>query len=158
MTQMPSTLPQLFHQRIAESSANDALFVRREGHYVGTSWRALAADVLSVASALIKLGVRPGDRVAQFSENRHEWIVVDLAIQLAQAVHVPIHAPLTGEQAAYQIDHSGARVVFLSTPAQADKLANLPRAWSSDLRFYSFEYYSRQIGRESLEDLAWRDK
>ena len=33
----------------------------------------------ALAAALVKLGVKPGDRVIQVSENRYEWIVLDLA-------------------------------------------------------------------------------
>ena len=69
----------------------------------------------TLAATLHAVGVRPGDRVAQVSENRYEWIVVDLALHLLGAVHVPIHVTLSGEQIAEQIAESGARVVFVST-------------------------------------------
>src|SRR5688500_17716893 len=94
------TLPQLFASRIAESAEQPAVFIRRDGKFQATTWKDFARQVRSLACGLVELGVQPGDRVAQFSENRYEWLVVDLAIQLAQAIHVPIHAPLTGEQAA----------------------------------------------------------
>ncbi len=77
-----------------------------------------------LASQLISLGVAPGDRVAQLSENRYEWIVGDLAIHLCQAIHVPIHAPLAAPQIGYQIHHSGTRVVLVSTAVQQEKLAS----------------------------------
>lgn len=141
-----TTLPQLFHERTSASADNVGVFVRREGRLVGMAWREFAEDVRSVAAGLIRIGVQPGDRVAQFSENRYEWLVVDLAIQLAQAIHVPLHAPLTGEQAAYQIDHSGAVVVFVSTPTQLAKLASLPRSWRPSLQFFSFDPCDTKIG------------
>ena len=150
MTKRATTLPILFHNRIAASASRDAVFVYREGGYAGITWGEFAREVFTVAAGLVKLGVSPGDRVAQYSENRYEWLVVDLAIQFAQAIHVPIHAPLTGEQAAYQIDHSGTDVVFLSNAAQADKVANLNRAWRSDLHFFSFEEYPRTIGDRAV--------
>jgi long-chain acyl-CoA synthetase len=68
--------------------------------------------------------VAPGDRVVQVSENRYEWIVLDLAIHLAQAVHVAIHSTLSGAQMAYQIRDSGAQLAVLSTPEQAAKIAS----------------------------------
>lgn len=149
----PTTLPALFAARIAESGERPSVFVRRDGRYVSISWNEFARYARSVAAGLAKLGIRPGDRIAQFSENRYEWLVVDQAIQLVQAVHVPIHAPLTGEQAAYQIDHSGAAVVFVSTSDQADKLANLDREWRPETRFFSFENYSRSVGEQPV--IGW---
>src|SRR5688572_10052943 len=110
----PTTLPRLFAARIAQSAEQPSVFVRRNGKYAGVTWDEFGHEVRCLAAGLVNLGIQPGDRVAQFSENRYEWLVVDLAIQLTQAIHVPIHAPLTGEQAAYQIDHSGAAVVFVS--------------------------------------------
>jgi long-chain acyl-CoA synthetase len=146
MSTCPATLPALFAARVADSADRPGLFVRREQRYVGITWRELAETVRSCAAGLIERGVRPGDRVAQFSENRYEWLVVDLAIQLAQAIHVPIHAPLTGEQAAYQIDHSGAVVLFVSTSAQAAKLAGLPRDWPSTLHCFRFDPEPMELG------------
>ena len=73
--------------------------------------------------ALVRLGVKPGDRVILVSENRYEWIVLDLAIQMARAIDVAVHSTLTGPQIAYQIVNSGAKIVFVSGPEQAQKLA-----------------------------------
>jgi long-chain acyl-CoA synthetase len=77
--------------------------------------------------------------VIQLSENRREWIVCDLAIQLAQAIHVPVHAPLTGQQIAWQIADSGAQVVLFSTASQAEKLAGEADRLPAALKFYSFD-------------------
>jgi long-chain acyl-CoA synthetase len=68
------------------------------------------------------MGVQPGDRVVQLSENRPEWVVTDLAIQFAQGVHVPIHSTLAGPQVVEQIRDCGAKLVLVSTAAQAEKL------------------------------------
>ena len=56
-------------------------------------------------------------------ENRYEWIVVDIAIQIARATDVAVHSTLTGPQIAYQINDSGAKIVIVSGTEQAQKLA-----------------------------------
>ena len=86
------------------------------------SWREVGHDVRRMAAALIGLGVQPGERVIMLSPNRYEWIVCDLAIQLARAVHVPVHASLSGPQIAHQIVDSGAVAVILSGEEQTEKL------------------------------------
>lgn len=121
------TLVQLFTRRLAESGDRPALFVPEERSAAVTwrpvTWSALGNQVFTLAGALRRLGVRPGDRVVQVAENRPEWIVADLAIQFARGVHVPIHATLAGPQVVEQIRDCGARVVLVSTAAQAEKLA-----------------------------------
>src|SRR5205814_2080020 len=84
-------------------------------------------------------GIEPSDRVALVSENRYEWIVVDLAIQLARGVHVPIHPTLAGPQIAWQLRHCGCRLAFLSGPHQVAKLAPLEDELPAGMRWFTFD-------------------
>lgn len=107
---------------------------KRHGLYRDLSWAEVRRAADLVASGLMALGVRPGDRVAILSENRVEWIVADLAIVTAGAVGMPMHSPLTPNQVAYQLAHSGAVGVFVSGPCQAAKVAEVLEELP-DLRF-----------------------
>ncbi len=80
-------------------------------------------DVEHLALALRAFGVRKGDRVGLLSENRYEWAMVDLAILALGAVTVPVYPTLTAEQCRAVLADSGARVLFVSTPAQFEKIA-----------------------------------
>ena len=124
------TLISLFFRRVEADGSRPALWTCQQGAFRSRTWNEIAQDVRRAAGVLTTLGVEPGDRVVQVSENRYEWIICDLAIALARGVHVPVHASLTGAQIAYQIADSGARLVVLSTPAQAAKLAEaaLPKS------------------------------
>ncbi|HTI50396.1 MAG TPA: AMP-dependent synthetase/ligase [Planctomycetaceae bacterium] len=102
---------------------NTALRFKRFGRYQDLDWLDYRHQADGAAAGLVELGVKPGDRVALFSENRYEWLVADYAILSAGAANVPLHAPLTAPQAAYQIDHSDARGIIVSNQAQADKIA-----------------------------------
>lgn len=117
------SLASLICHRIAATPDRTAVRYLREGGIQKQTWQQLARDLYRLAAQLISLGVQPGDRVAQLSENRYEWIVGDLAIHLCQAIHVPIHAPLAAPQIGYQIQNSGTRVVLVSTAVQQEKLA-----------------------------------
>ncbi len=70
-------------------------------------------------------GIPKGDRVAILSENRPEWTIADFACLLLGAVVVPVYTTLTGEQTAYILQDSGARVVFVSTEKQLLKVRNI---------------------------------
>ena len=59
-------------------------------------WNDLAHEVRRLAAGLRRAGLQPGDRIVQVSENRYEWILVDLAVHLARGVHVAVHSRAFG--------------------------------------------------------------
>jgi long-chain acyl-CoA synthetase len=86
------------------------------------TWGEAARDVRRTARALISLGVQRTDRVAIVGPNRPEWLMADLGALAAGAVPAPIYPTLTGEQARYIADHSGAAVAVVSDEVQERKL------------------------------------
>ena len=71
------------------------------------------------SSALQRLGVRQGDRVAYLAPNTHAQLESFYAVPQIGAVLVPLNYRLTADDFVYLINHSGARVVC----AHADYLA-----------------------------------
>ena len=63
------------------------------------------------SSALQALGVSPGDRVATIASNSLAHLEAFYAVPQIGAVLVPINYRLTGDDVAYILEHSGARVV-----------------------------------------------
>ena len=97
---------------------------------VGEQWRPISsqefvAKVGGVVSALTSWGIAKGDRVAILGENRHEWVVADLACFLLGAIVVPIYTTLTAEQTAYMMKDSGARAIFVSRGKHLDKVLSI---------------------------------
>lgn len=115
-------LAELFCRQVDRNADRRAVRFRQAGAIRQRTWGEFAEDAYRLADGLRRLGVASGDRVAQLSENRYEWMVADVAIHLARAIHVPIHAPLAAPQVAYQIEHSESRVVLVSGEQQQAKL------------------------------------
>lgn len=135
-----ATLAELLLRRFRENGRHIALHAPgAAGGDRTLSWAQLEAEVLHVARELRAAGIEHGDRVAQFSENRLEWILVDFACLLEGAVHVPLHASLSPQQAIGQIRHSGARLAFVSSPAQAARLMSVREQWPDDLALITYE-------------------
>jgi long-chain acyl-CoA synthetase len=61
------------------------------------------------------------DRVAILSENRYEWMVVDLAIQMVGAINVSLYTTLPPNQCEYILKDSEAKIFFVSTGIQLKK-------------------------------------
>ena len=77
-----------------------------------------------VGQGLLQQGLRPGDRVAILSENRPEWAIADYACLTVG--HRPTCRSIPAcrlQQLTPMLYDSGAAAVFVSTAAQAAKLA-----------------------------------
>ncbi len=62
------------------------------------------------------------ERAAIFAPNRVAWAAAALAIQAAGGVLVPVYPANTAEQAAYVLEHSDAKVVFVDTAALLERV------------------------------------
>ena len=91
-------------------------------------WKTISAVqirnwVYATARQLQAWGVKKGDRVILLSENRPEWAIADFACLLLGAADVPIYATQTAEQCLFVIQNSEARIAFVSSRKQYEKLA-----------------------------------
>ncbi|HYC13220.1 MAG TPA: AMP-binding protein, partial [Stellaceae bacterium] len=85
------------------------------GTRVHSTHRDWAARVRSLAGALRGIpGLDPGERVALTMTNSPEYLEAMFAIWHAGLVAVPINAKLHREEFRYILEHSGARLVFVS--------------------------------------------
>ncbi|HVO78310.1 MAG TPA: AMP-binding protein, partial [Methanomassiliicoccales archaeon] len=75
----------------------------------------LRSDMLRAASALSKLGVSKGDRVAVVGWNSTRYLTIDVAIGLLGAVSVPLYYTSPPADIKELIDASGAKVLFVGT-------------------------------------------
>ncbi len=118
------TLVSLFlHQARARGEA-PGLRSKRDGRWQDVSWREWERRARALAARLVEAGVERGDRVAIFGNTREEWLVADLAGLMAGATTVPIYPSLVGEQAAYILDHSGAKVLVAEDASFVKRMAD----------------------------------
>lgn len=147
------TLVALFQRQVAENAGRVALHVPSKSGFRSLTWKQIYRDVLRVAATLRHLGVAPGDRVVQVSENRYDWIIADLAMQHIQAVDVAVHSVLSGPQIAYQIIDSEAKVVLISTEDQALKLIQPSVKLPENIHYLSYDPCSVEIGAKAVPKL-----
>ncbi|MFC7505070.1 AMP-binding protein, partial [Nocardioides sp. GCM10030258] len=117
------------------------------------TWAAYWDTILDVAHALLALGVRPGDRVAVQSENRPEWLFLDMATVAIRATTVGLYPTNPTAETSYLLSHSGACVHFAEDQEQVDKALE-----SGDLPELRRIMYVEPRGLRSYDDprlLAW---
>lgn len=120
-----------------------------DGDWRPLTWGEHATAMRNAGSGLLDLGLHHGDRVAIFAGNRPEWIEAALGAQAAGLVVVPIYQASTAEQAAYVIQHSDARVLFV---ADAQLLRRCLTQWQA------LAGVTRIVIVDDCEPLAIRDQ
>ena len=121
----PGTINALFFNAVERFDRADALMYKVDGVWEPTSHRTVLERVRRTALGLARLGIVAQDRVGLLSENRPEWLIADYACLLSSVTDVPIYPTLPGEQIPYILNNSGARAIFVSTPEQARKVAQV---------------------------------
>ncbi len=76
------------------------------------SFTALAHEAERAAKGLVARGVEVGDRVAIWAPNMWEWVVAALATHAVGGVVVPVNTRYKGEEAAFILARSEARVLM----------------------------------------------
>jgi long-chain acyl-CoA synthetase len=110
---------------LLERNSDRVMLSRENGKWNAISAQQLRSWVYATARQLQAWGVKKGDRVILLSENRPEWAVADFACLLLGAVDVPIYATQTSDQCLFVLQHSDARVAFVSSRKQYEKLAGV---------------------------------
>lgn len=116
------SVPDMLRSNARDFSTRLALKYRKQGVFVTLTYAAYYERALMVARGLGKMGVKRGDRIAILSENRAGWVIADMGILCTGSVTVPIYPTNTPEQIEYMINHSGAKIVFVSGKFQYSKL------------------------------------
>ena len=80
------------------------------------------AEIKNFACALLALGLRRTERVANFSVNGLAWPVVDFGTMFAGGIHVPMYPTLSAEEMAYIVEDSEAQVLIASHKEQILKV------------------------------------
>jgi acyl-CoA synthetase (AMP-forming)/AMP-acid ligase II len=99
--------------RLVEDSARrfGELEALRDGD-LRITYADLPAAMYRSARAAMAAGLRPGDRAAIWAPNRATWVLAALGIQAAGGVLVPINTRFKGDEAAWVLGKSGARLLF----------------------------------------------
>jgi long-chain acyl-CoA synthetase len=132
------------------------------GTRVVRSYGELAGRAAKLAGALTThCALKPGERVAIFAKNSPDYMEALYAIWHAGLAAVPVNAKLHGRELAYILEHSGARVCFVSKDLEAAAAAHAPKTLQRLITIGSAEH-EKLFTADSIrpasrggDDLAW---
>ena len=136
----------------AKTPNNVALREKDFGIWQEITWAGYWDIVLDAAHGLLALGVDVGDRVSIHSEDRPEWVILDIATIAVRAITVGLYPTSPAPEVEYMLSDSGSEIHLAEDQEQADKLMevidSLPhlrkiihleprgfRKWRDDSRF-----------------------
>jgi long-chain acyl-CoA synthetase len=125
MTMDVRTLCDIFYYSVDTFKKAEHLRYKKDGAWRGISSEEFRRAVEELSLGLRELGIGAGDRVSILAENRPEWAYADLAVLCAGAIDAPIYSTLTPQQVLYILNDSQAKAIFISTAAQARKVAEV---------------------------------
>ena len=83
------------------------------GNVVHYTWSEVAQQVRSMASYLQSLNLSEKSTIAIYGKNSAHWLMADLAIWMSGHISAPLYPTLNAEGAAYVLNHSEAKLLFI---------------------------------------------
>jgi long-chain acyl-CoA synthetase len=120
---MANTIPLMFLETVKKNPDITAQFAKDgSGEFRAISYAALLEDIKAFAAGLLELGVGRGDRVGLISDNRREWMLIDLALLGLGAADVPRGCDATEQEIRYILSFSECGVSILENDKQLRKV------------------------------------
>ncbi|MFA6924610.1 MAG: AMP-dependent synthetase/ligase [Bacteroidales bacterium] len=92
----------------------DALAGKDEGIWLRYSVHQYIEIANNISYGLLKLGVQKGDKIASITFNRPEWNFLDMGIQQAGAIHIPIYPTISDSDYQYILNHAEVKYIFVA--------------------------------------------
>jgi long-chain acyl-CoA synthetase len=129
---------------------------RSFGHNLNGQWVYYSTDDMvrlsdQMASGLLGLGLEQGDKIAIIAyKNRPEWTIMDLAIQKAGMVSIPVYPTISSKDYEYIFNDAGVKYAFVGGGDLYDKVNRAKPKIETFKDIYTFD---RQEGRLYWEDI-----
>ena len=127
-----------YHQ-LATNPQQKCFNTKVGNRWIATSTQSYIDQANCISRALLRLGVKPKDKIAVVTAtNRVEWSILDIAVLQIGAVNVPLYPTISSSDFQYIINHSDAVLCFVSDKELAKKVSKIKD--NTQLRdIYSFD-------------------
>ena len=140
---MPIKITRLFdfaYYQLEQYNLEKAFSTKYNGKWVSTSTQEYVDKANAISRGLLRLGVKPGDKIALISSaNRTEWNIMDIGILQIGAINVPIYPTISEEEYKYIFNHAEVTYCFLSDQVLYDKAISIKNDVVTLKEIYSFE-------------------
>ncbi len=125
---------------------NDMLNAKINGTWQSISTHEVQATVNALSAGLLEQGIYGNDalvedaaKVAIISNNRPEWVMVDLAVQQTGAILVPVYPTTNPLELEFIFNDAAVKIVFVSSPDLLEKVNSILPKVPSIKAIYTFD-------------------
>lgn len=141
---MPAKATKLFDYPYIQlkefNNLSKAFNTKVNGEWIATSTEEFIQKSNTISRALLRLGVKPNDKIAVISStNRTEWNILDIGVLQVGAQNVPIYPTITEEEYAYIFNHAETTLCFVSDDEVYKKAKKAMKKSSTIKDIYSFD-------------------
>jgi long-chain acyl-CoA synthetase len=116
------TIPELFVNRVKKDPNKIGFVHVDKGKWTPVTYQEYYDHAKLLGMGFASLGLKKGDAVSIWSNNRAEWYFADIGITLAGGMPIGVYQTNTAEQGAYIIEHSNSRVLVAEGQEEVDKI------------------------------------
>lgn len=140
----------IYYQKANYEQA-DAFACKVNGEWKKYSTQDIIDGANKVSLALLKLGVKPDDKIAIVSSSRPEWNMVDLGILQIGAVNVPIYPTISEGEYNFIFNDAEIKYAFVADDKLFAKISNIKANVPTLKDVYTFDKVS---GAKSFADFT----
>ena len=133
------SIPHLLFRNVATRGDMPAYREKEFGIWQSWTWSQTSLEIENFALGLRDLGVKKGDFVAIVGRNRPAMYWAMVAVQMLNAVPVPLYQDSVAEEMAYVLDHCGAKYVIVGDQEQVDKILEVQESISGIEKIIYFD-------------------
>ena len=128
----------------------DMLCKKRGGQWIKYSVKEYVKYSHLIAYALNYLGYGNKDKAITICQNRPEWNFLDMGLNMANMIHIPVYPTLSAEDYLYIFKHSDAKIIFVDSESSFKKIEPIVQKMERPCRIIIID---KTESHESLNDL-----
>ena len=144
-----NNLVQLFHDQYKLRNRNEIFLTSLKEPKIKYSWEKTKNFIKVIAEDLKKIANK-GDRCLLISENRPEWLIVDIAIMYADLISVPTYTTYSSKDYEHIINDCTPSIIFVSNDEQLKKIKNIIKNKIFIKKIYSIDNLENDYDFDSL--------
>ncbi|MGV2528038.1 UNVERIFIED_CONTAM: AMP-binding protein, partial [Bacillus thuringiensis] len=146
------------HHALYKFPKEDALVTKYNGVWTKTSTKEFVNQGNKISRGLLKLGIKPGDKIGLIStNNRTEWHIMDLGILQIGAIDVPVYPTISIEDYIYIFNNAEIKYVFVSDKDLYEKLLQVKPQVESLKGIFTFDDIPGAANWKEVLDLGEND-